>query len=190
MNKRDCILTEATRLFGRLGYLGFTLKQLAQACDMTAPALYYFYSSKADLFKDCLLSEFAARQRVLEACAERASTLPEFAETLVETAFEVCGVNDFCTGEAMEELVHLPEEMQQELRQAWREQLITPVVNFLTRIGYPAQGRIALDLLATFIINIATFAASREGEFDRTALAALSAAAAQGIDSTITAPAP
>ena len=87
MNKKEIILAEAKRLSGRYGYLGFTLKQLAQSCDMTAPALYYFYTSKADLFKDCLLSELEIRSNHICAWEQNAGSLTEFAGMLADEAF-------------------------------------------------------------------------------------------------------
>ena len=133
-NKKQMILNEAKRLFGSYGYLGFTLKQLARACQMTSPALYYFYSSKADLFKDCLLSEMAARKTVTEHCIEQSSTLTEFAHALAYEAIDVCELSSFRTGQAMLEIVHLPEAMQAELHEGWNQMLIAPVEKFLQRV--------------------------------------------------------
>ena len=119
MNKKETILTEAKRLFGEYGYLGFTLKQLALACEMTAPALYYFYSSKAELFKDCLISEMTIRHQFLSQLAEQSQTIPDFTRALVINSFEVCGASHFRTGQAMEDIIHLQSQYQEELREAW-----------------------------------------------------------------------
>lgn len=167
MNKKQLILENAKRLFGRYGYLGFTLKQLAQACDMTSPALYYFYFSKAELFKDCLLSELFIRNEVIEHSISSANTVSEFIDNLVVEAIEVCDIHTFVAGQAMIEIIHLPEEMQQELRTAWHKLLIEPVEVFLGRIlPSPIQG-ISTYLLATYLINVATFSASHAKEFSQ-----------------------
>lgn len=190
MNKKDVILTEAKRLFGQLGYLGFTLKQLAQACEMTAPALYYFYSSKADLFKDCLISEMTLRNAHLSRLAEQANSVPEFARSLVMHSFEVCGASHFRTGQAMEEIIHLQPHFQQELRDAWDQLMIAPVEQFLARVQPEASPVLSHYLLSTFFINIATFAAAHETRFGQDALIAVMMAAASGLEQATQASAP
>lgn len=181
MNKKETILTEAKRLSGKYGYLGFTLKQLAQACDMTAPALYYFYSSKADLFKDCLISELEIRHLSISQVARSSNSLLEFVEGLAVDSFEKCGASCFRTGQAMLEIIHLPEEIQQELREAWDRLLIAPVEEFLLRVDPAETPALPHYLLATFLINMATFVATQENRYDRATLTTLINSAANGL---------
>lgn len=180
MNKKELILTEAKRLSGHYGYLGFTLKQLAQSCDMTAPALYYFYTSKADLFKDCLLSELEIRHPGLQAIADRAQSLEEFASLLADESFEKCEASHFRTGQAMQEIVHLPEEIQADLKAAWERLLISPVVQMLERLE-PANAAPVNHMMATFFINMATFAGAYIDAYGRETLRALMVNAATGM---------
>lgn len=188
MNKHDRILAEGKRLFGTYGYLGFTLKKLATACEMTAPALYYFYSSKANLFKDCLLSEMEARKAVTTHCAERAGSLEEFAASFTLQAIAVCHTHNFIVGRAMEEVVHLPFELQEELWVAWDQSMIAPVVIFLDRMLPGDAPCISRRLMATAIINMATFVAAKEGQFDAAELAALFRALMQGLGQSVATP--
>jgi AcrR family transcriptional regulator len=184
MNKKEIILTEAKRLFGEYGYLGFTLKQLALACDMTAPALYYFYTSKADLFKDCLISEMSIRNQFLAQLADQSQTIPEFTRALVIHSFAVCGASHFRTGQAMDEIIHLQPQFQQELRAAWSKLMIAPVEAFLART-LPAESAVLSHcLLATYFINMATFAAAHESQFGQEELIALMIAVAHGLEET------
>jgi AcrR family transcriptional regulator len=186
VSKREIIFDQAKRLFGRYGYLGFTLKQLAQACDMTAPALYYFYSSKAHLFRDCLVSEFEARRVILEKCANQSTTLPEFARKFAYEAIDICNIHEFRAGRAIAEIIHLPEDIQQELRASWEQNLLCPVETFLDRVSPTLTGHLPQRLVATYIINMATFAAEQNATFSSEDLADLFVAAAEGL----TAPTP
>lgn len=186
MNKRDIILAEAKRLFGQYGYLGFTLKQLALACDMTSPALYYFYSSKAELFRDCLLSELQARRHLLEECAAKSESMVSFARNFAHEAIEVCEASHFRTVRAMEEIIHLPEAIQTEVRDAWETQMIAPVLRFIEQVMPNAPEP---RLLATFLVNMATFSAAQDAYFSREALATLFESVARGIqDSYVSQP--
>lgn len=47
---REKILTEARRLFARLGYLGFSMQELADVVGITKAAIYYYYADKESLF--------------------------------------------------------------------------------------------------------------------------------------------
>ena len=182
MNKKELILVEAKRLSGQYGYLGFTLKQLAQACEMTAPALYYFYTSKAELFKDCLVSELEKRHQSISEYTRDAHTLAEFVDLLATDSFEKCGATSFRTGQAMEEIIHLPAEIRTELRQAWDTLLIAPVEAFLDRIYAGGDLPLPSYLMATFLINMATFVAAQDSRYDRETLTGMMIAAAQGIE--------
>jgi AcrR family transcriptional regulator len=182
MNKKDRILTEAKRLFGTLGYLGFTLKQLAQACNMTSPALYYFYPSKADLFKECLLSEFESRREVTERCAEHSATLPEFVAQLVEEGIDVCEASHLRTGQAMGEIIHLPADLREQIQEAWDRQLIAPVERFLERVCPNPTPGVSRYLLASYIIQIATYSASQCTRFDRHELSTFFAIVAHSLE--------
>jgi len=49
-NRKEQIISEAKRLFGRNGYDSVTIKQLAEACDITEPALYRHFASKEEIY--------------------------------------------------------------------------------------------------------------------------------------------
>jgi AcrR family transcriptional regulator len=181
LNKKQLILSEAKRLFGHYGYLGFTLKQLASACEVTSPALYYFYSSKADLFKDCLLSEISARRTVTLHCIEQSTNLSEFTLLLINDAIDICALSSFRAGQAMQEIIYLPEAMQQELRQAWRQQVINPVEDFLRRILPELSPSLSYSLLSLYLVDMATYAAQHVDEYSRGELANLFIALVSGV---------
>lgn len=188
VNKKQLILIEAKRLFGRYGYLGFTLKQLAEACQMTSPALYYFYSSKAELFKDCIISEMVSRRDVLERCVEQSDTLEEFAHLLAYGAVEVCDRAAFRAGMAMREIVHLPDAMQEEICAEWEACLIEPVESFVDRVFAGQNIPIPHRLLAVYLINMATFSANNGSEYSHNDLAALFVTVVSGLSQPVTQP--
>jgi len=49
-NRKTQIIKEATSLFSRFGYDKVTIKQLADACGITEPALYRYFSSKEAIY--------------------------------------------------------------------------------------------------------------------------------------------
>lgn len=48
---RATIVDEATRSFATCGFAGTTMRDVAEACGCTKPALYYHFSSKETLFR-------------------------------------------------------------------------------------------------------------------------------------------
>ena len=54
IDRKAQILDEATRLFSESGYDKVTIKQLAEACSITEPALYRHYSSKEAIYESVL----------------------------------------------------------------------------------------------------------------------------------------
>lgn len=48
--RKEQIIREAMRLFGHYGYDSVTIKQLAEACGITEPALYRHFPSKEEIY--------------------------------------------------------------------------------------------------------------------------------------------
>lgn len=55
--KKNQILAAAKQVFGRFGFTKTTLDDVANAVGMKKASLYYYYSSKEELFKDVIKSE-------------------------------------------------------------------------------------------------------------------------------------
>ena len=54
--RRAQIIKHATRLFARHGFKKMTMGMLARSCQLTEPALYRYFSSKAKLYDAVLVS--------------------------------------------------------------------------------------------------------------------------------------
>lgn len=68
------IIKEATQLFSRDGYKKVTIKQLAQACGITEPALYRHFKSKQAIY-DAVLDSLEAQLVSIKIFDELAETL-------------------------------------------------------------------------------------------------------------------
>lgn len=58
--RREQILDVAIEVFGRSGYFGASMNDIAEAAGVTKPVLYQHFDSKSDLYR-ALLSEVGAR---------------------------------------------------------------------------------------------------------------------------------
>jgi len=63
---RDRILEVALELFGRQGYAGTSIRDIAERMEMTKAAVYYHFRSKEELLADVLSPAMARVSRVLE----------------------------------------------------------------------------------------------------------------------------
>jgi TetR/AcrR family transcriptional regulator len=59
VSKKDRIVDEAARLFARHGYTKTALDEVAGACGITKPAIYYHFKDKQALYEAVLCRRFA-----------------------------------------------------------------------------------------------------------------------------------
>ena len=57
------IISEAERMFAAHGYKGVAMSQLADACAISKPALYYYFRDKQELYTEVLLHQLARHSR-------------------------------------------------------------------------------------------------------------------------------
>ena len=57
---RDRIVDTALRLFSERGTSAVSMRELAEAADVTVPGLYYHFASKADLVREMYQSRFSS----------------------------------------------------------------------------------------------------------------------------------
>jgi len=64
---RAAILSAAERLFVRQNYADVSMRDIAQAAQVTTGALYYYYPSKETLYLDMLQRDLAAKREAMAA---------------------------------------------------------------------------------------------------------------------------
>lgn len=78
MTKFETICREASRLYARNGVEAVSMRDVADACDITVAALYYHFSSKEDLYEEVVQLQFDTFLRQLR---EGRDALPPGEET-------------------------------------------------------------------------------------------------------------
>ena len=56
LKKKEAILDSALNIFAEHGFLNTRLEQITDALDLTDKSIYYYFSSKGDLFIEVILS--------------------------------------------------------------------------------------------------------------------------------------
>jgi TetR/AcrR family transcriptional regulator len=90
---RQRILQAALKGFARKGYAGTSVRDIVTTARASRPVLYYYFSSKADLYR--ALVEWAAdeRLRLMREAVARADTLAGQLKELCATLFEFAHAN-------------------------------------------------------------------------------------------------
>ena len=60
------ILRDGWELFQQKGYLGVSVDELCQRCEITKPTLYYYFQSKENLFVEVLIHRLQGFHEVIE----------------------------------------------------------------------------------------------------------------------------
>lgn len=68
---RRTILRTAQQLFMEYGYRAVTTRQIADACGLTQPALYHYFSDKQDLYVAVMQQDMAKTHAALQRIARR-----------------------------------------------------------------------------------------------------------------------
>ena len=72
--KKQAVIAEASRAFGRHGYKNVSLDEIAKTLNFTKPALYYYFKSKQELVYECHELAMQLGDRVLQDAIASEST--------------------------------------------------------------------------------------------------------------------
>ena len=68
------ILTKAEQLFAQRGFDGVSMREIAEACDITKANIYYYFENKESLYFEVLESDLLAMIAVLRQAAQHEGT--------------------------------------------------------------------------------------------------------------------
>ncbi|MDO8771257.1 MAG: TetR/AcrR family transcriptional regulator [Burkholderiaceae bacterium] len=72
--KKQAVIAEASRAFGRHGYKNVSLDEIAKTLNVTKPALYYYFKNKQELVYECHELAMQLGDRVLQNAIASEST--------------------------------------------------------------------------------------------------------------------
>ncbi len=84
---REKILREATKLFTERGYHGMALREVAEACGVTKPALYYHFRDKQTLFLAVLENYLEETENAINTACNQGNTAEERLAGIVSALF-------------------------------------------------------------------------------------------------------
>ena len=84
LNAREAVLASAIKAFARRGYAGTSVQEILQATGLSKPTVYYYFESKAGLFRAILAFAYDESFRLMQAGVKGKTGC---AQQLVEVAF-------------------------------------------------------------------------------------------------------
>ena len=122
--KQINILSEAAKLFARLGFTGASMNMIAEACGMSKALLYHYYPDKDSLLFAILHQHLFELIEAVEKALDQAATPDKKVEAFASAMLQ-CYKNADAEHQAqLSSLKLLPEERQEELLKMER-QLVT-----------------------------------------------------------------
>lgn len=122
---RHTILRMAQQLFMEQGYRAVTTRQIADACGLTQPALYHYFSDKQDLYVAVMLEVIAQTKAALERIVRRNEGVEERLRQITRYLLST-------TEHDISMMLHdihqeLAVQAQQQLTSAFQNGLIAPI---------------------------------------------------------------
>ena len=87
LSGRELILSEAARLFVAEGYNGISMREIAEASQMTKAALYYHFKNKEDLFREIFVTYLAETQSIFQKALQSEGTIRRRLTQLIQEIF-------------------------------------------------------------------------------------------------------
>lgn len=72
--RRDAILRSAAQLFARKGISGATMQEIANEADLSAGAIYHYYSSKEELLRAVFEDATTRNEQLFQGIAQKATS--------------------------------------------------------------------------------------------------------------------
>jgi len=85
---RQRILDAARRVFADCGYQGSAVQEIVRIARVTKPTLYYYFGSKAGLYRTVVDDAFDERFKLMQGAAARQHTLREQLVEMLEKLFQ------------------------------------------------------------------------------------------------------
>ena len=92
IKKKDLILDSAVSIFSEYGYNNTKLEQITKSLDLTDKSIYYYFSSKGDLFIETVLSIQAKLDKLIESINKMDINHLEKIKTYTNKAMSINGL--------------------------------------------------------------------------------------------------
>lgn len=155
------ILTAALDVFGEKGFAGARLDDIAKRAGISKGALYLYYATKEDLFAAVITQAIAKDLGRVRSLASNATSFSALMSDFLALLIEIAAQGRI---PPIARMVISESRTFPDLAREWHDQVITPMLAFLTTAIREAQARgevrdgdprfFAYELIGPFVIGI------------------------------------
>ncbi len=128
---REHILAEATRLFVAEGYVGMSMRHLAEQVGVSKAGLYYHFQDKESLFLAILTENLLEIEVIIQQARAQGSTARERIERIFRGIFARSPEQQAIIRLASQEAGHLRPAMRQAFRQLYHQKFLWQIQEVL-----------------------------------------------------------
>ncbi|MBI9051273.1 MAG: TetR/AcrR family transcriptional regulator [Anaerolineaceae bacterium] len=130
---RDNIMQQATNLFMQQGYNGVSMREIAEACDLSKAGLYYHFKNKEDLFLEILYQNLKVLSALVQAALQLSAPTKEKIKYFAHGIFSVLKEDQsILIRLASQDLKNLSTEKYALFSTAYQEGFMRPVASMLS----------------------------------------------------------
>lgn len=123
---RERIMAEATRLFAASGYHGISMREIAQAVNVSKAGLYYHFKDKEDLFLSILLTNIDHLHTIIQQARQESTTRTQI-RRMIEGIFAQEPWQQMIMQVAHQDLTHIKPEQQAHFQRLYHEKFVSQV---------------------------------------------------------------
>jgi len=131
IDSRERILQHATQLFIEQGYHRLSMRELAEAANISKAGIYHHFKDKENLFLAVLIFHLDALEHVVDQAAAADGSVQLRVEQMVRAFLARSAEQRAIIRVARQEMAQLSEQGQQALRQAYHQKFIGKIAALL-----------------------------------------------------------
>ncbi len=128
---REHILEEATRLFVAEGYVGLSMRRLAEQVGVSKAGLYYHFKDKESLFLAILTKNLMEIEQIIREARNKHSSARESIEVIFRGIFAQSPEQQAIIRLASQEAIHLRPETRQAFRRLYHQKFTAQIQSIL-----------------------------------------------------------
>jgi len=134
------IMQEAARLFVERGYNGISMREIAEACELSKAGIYYHFKDKEDLYLAICIHSLEDENRCLLECQQMDAPVQEKLRTFLRTIFSSSPDRRAFVRVSSQEIALLSEAAQLKFRDQYHHLFVGQIARLLE--GGMEQGEI------------------------------------------------
>ena len=130
-NTQQKILNVSTELFVDKGYLSVSMREIAEACGLSKPGLYYYFTNKQDLFLAILDSQLEVLSQLITSIQAQAGSARERIQKFIVSVLTESTHQSALIRLGTHEMANLDDSIRKEFYQRYQEKFLSPLARMI-----------------------------------------------------------